>query len=64
MTQNNFGGNKGKSKQMAIYTYVHLVAVLISLADKTKPWTSVAGACVEHPHLFFNARQIHFYIFQ
>jgi hypothetical protein len=32
---------------------VHQVAVLFSMADKTKPWTCVAGACVEHLQLFF-----------
>ena len=35
---------------------MHQVAVLFSLADKTKPWTGVARACVEHPHLFLGLR--------
>ena len=31
---------------------MHQVAVLFSLAEKTKPWTGVAGAFVEHQYLF------------
>ena len=31
---------------------MHQVAVLFSLAEKTKPWTGVAGAFVEHQDLF------------
>ena len=30
---------------------MHQVAVLFSLADKTKQWTGVDGAFVEHQHL-------------
>jgi hypothetical protein len=31
---------------------LHQVAVLFSLVEKTKPWTGLAGALVEHQHLF------------
>ena len=38
---------------------MHQVAVLFTLAEKTKPWTGVAGAFVEHQHLFYSTfRQI------
>jgi hypothetical protein len=45
-TTNDCGGIMGKSKQVDIF------AMLFSLAEKTKPWTGVVGAFVEHQHLF------------
>ena len=48
-TTNDCGGIVGKSKQVDIFAPI---AVLFSLAEKTKPWTGVNRAFVEHQHLF------------
>jgi hypothetical protein len=50
MTINECSGTMGKSKQVDIFAPS---CSAVQLGRKDKPWTGVAGAFVEHQHLFF-----------
>jgi hypothetical protein len=49
MTTNDCNGTMGKSKQVDIFAPS---CSAVQLGRKDKPWMGVAGAFVEHQHLF------------